>query len=185
MGSLIEDLTLLSRFDAGRAELGKSEVDLCRFVMSMTQQMQAEAAAKNIAIQLNLPPKLIPINGSINHLTVAFRNVLDNAIKYTSEGGTITWRISEDIDYVRVVIEDTGQGIEATSLEHVFERFFRADKARSRQVPGTGLGLALVQSIVQAYGGQITVESKGFNLGTTVTICWPYQVQQDPHEPLQ
>jgi signal transduction histidine kinase len=174
LSTLIEDLTLLSRFDAGRSELGKSEIDVRRFATSMMQQFQPQAAAKQITLTLESPQVGVTLYASLTHLTVAFRNVLDNALKYTPEGGSITMIISEEVDGICAIIEDTGQGIEQHHLPRLFERFFRVDKARSRQVPGTGLGLALVQSIVKAYGGSISIESDGLQQGTTVTIYWPY-----------
>ena len=173
LGTLIEDLTLLSRFDAGRSELGKSEIDVRRFATSIMQQFQPQATPKQITLTLESPQEGVTLYASLTHLTVVFRNVLDNALKYTPEGGIITMIISEEVDGICAIIEDTGQGIEPHHLPRLFERFFRVDKARSRQVPGTGLGLALVQSIVKAYGGSISIESDGLQQGTTVTIRWP------------
>ena len=102
-----------------------------------------------------------------------FRNLLDNAIKYTLPGGVITWEISAHALGSEHIIQDTGQGIPAFHLPHVFEHFYRADKARSRDIPGTGLGLSLVQSIVLAYGGTIQVESEGIDKGTKVRVYLP------------
>ncbi|QPC84003.1 HAMP domain-containing protein [Phototrophicus methaneseepsis] len=174
LGTLIEDLTLLSRFDAGRSELGRNEIDMRRFAGSMLQQFQQQARAKQITLFTEATDEPIILYASLNHLTVVFRNVLDNALKYTPEGGSVTWSISSGVEGVTSILEDTGLGIESENLPHLFERFFRVDKARSRQVPGTGLGLALVQSIVSAYGGSISIESEGLHHGTTVTIFWPY-----------
>ena len=173
LGSLIEDLTLLSRFDAGRAELGQGQIDLVRFATNMRQQMLSQTNAKNIQIELVMPNKPLVVNASLNHLSVVFRNLLDNAIKYTPNGCEITWHISEGIDGICNIIQDTGRGIEPEHLPHLFERFYRADKSRSRHIPGTGLGLALTKSIVEAYGGLITIESDGDGHGTTATVLWP------------
>ena len=175
LGNLIQDLTLLSRFDAGRAELGQDQVDIVRFATSMQHQMTAQANEKNIRIALVLPEEPIFINASLNHLTVAFRNLLDNAIKYTPDGGQITWEIKKADQGMSSVIRDTGRGIDAEHLPHLFERFYRVDKARSRDIPGTGLGLALVKSIVEAYGGRITIESAGVDQGTAANIFWSQQ----------
>jgi len=175
LGNLIQDLTLLSRFDAGRAELGQDQVDMVRFAASVQHQMNAQAREKNISIMLMLPDEPIFINASINHLMVAFRNLLDNALKYTPDGGAITWEIRKTDQGVSSVIRDTGRGIDAEHLPHLFERFYRVDKARSRDIPGTGLGLALVKSIVEAYGGRITIESVGVDKGTEAKVYWPQQ----------
>lgn len=175
LGNLVQDLTLLSRFDAGRAELGKDQVDIVRFATGLQHQMSLQAAEKKIEILLDLPEEPIPVHASINHLTVVFRNLLDNAIKYTRQDGQITWKIRNENQGIGSVICDTGRGIPTEHLPHVFERFYRADKARSRDIPGTGLGLALAKSIVQAYGGCLKIESAGTDQGTTVSIYWPQQ----------
>ncbi|MBK8020852.1 MAG: HAMP domain-containing histidine kinase [Chloroflexi bacterium] len=175
LSTMVEDLTLLSRFDAGRAELGRSEIDIVRLAASLKQQEQARADARQIALTVEAPDTIIPIRGSLNHLMIVFRNLLENAIKYTPRGGQITWTIQSEANGVRSVICDNGQGIAPANLPHVFERFYRADKSRARDVPGTGLGLSLVKSIVDAYGGTVTVESSGLQHGTRVTVFLPYQ----------
>jgi signal transduction histidine kinase len=183
LGNLIQDLTLLSRFDAGRAELGQDQVDMLRFAASVQHQMAVQARERNIRIGLMLPEDTVFVNASINHLMVVFRNLLDNAIKYTPEGGEITWEIKKTDQGISSAIRDTGRGIDAEHLPHLFERFYRVDKARSRDIPGTGLGLALVKSIVEAYGGHITIESAGVDQGTTVNVFWPQQSLATKHTP--
>jgi two-component system sensor histidine kinase BaeS len=173
LGNLVQDLTLLSRFDAGRAELGKDQVDMRRFATSTQQHMSATAEHRQIKLSLKLPDEPVMVNASLNHLTVVFRNLLDNAIKYTPDGGEIVWTINKTANGICHTIRDNGRGIAAADLSHVFERFYRVDKARSRDIPGTGLGLALVKSIVEAYGGHITITSEGIDKGTTVTVDWP------------
>ncbi len=174
LGNMIQDLTLLSRFDAGRAELGKDQVDIARFATSVMHQVK-QTTDKNVEISLDLPGEPVAVNASLSHLTVVFRNLLDNAMKYTPEGGQITWKIVREGEGIRSTIRDTGRGVAAEHLPLLFERFYRVDKARSRDIPGTGLGLALAKSIVEAYGGQIKLESEGVDKGTTVTVCWPQQ----------
>ncbi|MBI1255828.1 MAG: HAMP domain-containing protein [Chloroflexi bacterium] len=174
LGNLVQDLTLLSRFDAGRAELGQEQIDLLRFASSLHERMLPLAREKHITLTLIPPPETLIVKASITHLTVIFRNLLDNAIKYTPEDGTITWTIQKTDAGICHTIADTGHGIEAEHLPHLFERFFRVDKARSRDVPGTGLGLALVKSIIEAYGGSITVASSGQDQGTTITVIMPH-----------
>lgn len=174
LGNLVQDLTLLSRFDAGRAALGQDEVEMQRFATSIQQQMTPAAEGKHIRIVIDAPTDPLVVHASLNHLTVVFRNVLDNAIKYTPEGGCITWTIGKEDQGMSSRIQDTGRGVPADHLPHLFERFYRADKARSRGIPGTGLGLALVKSVVEAYGGRIMIESQGRDQGTTVNITWPH-----------
>jgi signal transduction histidine kinase len=173
LGNLIQDLTLLSRFDAHRAELGDDQVDMTRLAASLQKQMGAQAGEKDITIALDAPPTPLPVHASLSHLTVAFRNLLDNAIKYTPNGGSVTWQITQEGGRVVSTIGDTGRGIPSADLPRVFERFYRVDKARSRDIPGTGLGLALVKSIVDAYGGSISIASDGADKGTTVRVALP------------
>jgi len=173
LGSLVEDLTLLSRFEAGRAELGQDEIDLVRLAETLNYQQRPHAAERGVTLELVAPDTIIPIRGSLNHLQIVFRNLLDNAIKYTPSGGCITWTIQPEVNGVRSVIHDTGSGISPANLPRVFERFFRADKARTRDVPGTGLGLSLVKTIVDAYGGTVTITSPGVQQGTTVAVVFP------------
>lgn len=179
LGNLIQDLTLLSRFDAGRAELGREQVDMGRFATSLVNQINPLAKDKNISITLNLPAESITMNASLNHLTVVFRNLLDNAIKYTPPAGNITWKIEKANQLILHTICDSGHGIEQASLPHLFERFYRVDKAHSRNIPGTGLGLALVKSIVEAYDGHITIESNGLDQGTRVKVSLPQRANLD------
>jgi signal transduction histidine kinase len=116
---------------------------------------------------------------------LVFRNLLDNALKYTPDGGSVTWTIQVDEHEVVHTLQVTGQGIPAHALAHLFERFYRADKARSRDIPGTGLGLAIVKNIVESYHGRIEIESAGINKGTMVHVYWPYQpVQEEMSSPV-
>lgn len=174
MGALIEDLILLSRFDAGRAEKGSETVDMRRFTQSMIQQVARRLEEKSITLTVETPDTddLI-ITASLTHVTVVFRNVLENAIKYTPERGSIHWRMTSSKDMLSSTITDSGQGIDPAVLPHVSERFFRGEKSHSREIPGSGLGLSLVGSIIRVYGGSFQIESDGLDQGTKVTIDWP------------
>lgn len=173
LSRLVTDLTLLSRLDAGRAELGTEEINFIRFAEQLQQQMMELAHQQNIDVHLTILSSPIMIHTSLTHLTVLFRNLLDNAIKYSGPDTQIDWRIESDGQCVRCQIIDQGRGISAEHVPHLFERFYRADKARSRQIPGTGLGLALVKSIVEVYKGEIRIESAGQDEGTTVSVSLP------------
>jgi two-component system OmpR family sensor kinase len=174
LSGLVNDLVLLSRLDAGRAEIGTEQIDPVRFAHSLQQTMATQAGDHQITLTLeSAVDRPVTVNGSLNHLTVLFRNLLENAIKYTPSGGQITWRIFVEGENVMFTVQDTGQGIAPEQLPHVFERFYRADKSHSRSIPGTGLGLTLAKSIVETYGGRIEITSPGVGLGTTVTISWP------------
>jgi signal transduction histidine kinase len=104
---------------------------------------------------------------------VVFRNLLQNAIKYTPENGRITWHITTENHYLHSTLTDNGQGIDPADQAHIFERFYRADKAHTREIPGSGLGLPLSKLIIELYGGKIKIHSLGYNQGTTAEVWWP------------
>lgn len=175
MSSLMQDLILLARFDAGRASLGEEQIDFYRFAQSTIKHFQAQADEKNIELQLTLPIEsdtVASVQGSLNHLSIVFRNLLDNALKYTPENGQITWTVKLNGDWIMSTISDTGQGIDAEHVDHLFDRFFRGDKARSRKIQGIGLGLSLVKAIADIYGAKIDIISAGKDKGTTVVLQW-------------
>ena len=179
LGGLVEDLILLSRLDAGRAEVGVEEVDLARLGRGLLRELGALPEAQDKQLQLDAPNDLPAVRGSSNHLRVLLRNLLSNAILYTPPGGEIVCRFRAADGGVEIAVADTGQGIAAEDLAHVAERFFRTDKAHTRTIKGAGLGLALVQSIVDFYGGRLAIASPGLGQGTTVTVWWP--LEPTPH----
>lgn len=185
LSNLVQELILLSRFEAGRAEVGHEHIDLTRVANALVQEFMPQAQAKQLALTLVQPETPILLTANINHLTIVFRNLLDNALKYTPHGGSVTWTIGVNEQEIVHAIQDTGQGIPAEALSHLFERFYRADKARSRDIPGTGLGLAIVKTIVDTYRGRIEVLSPGSNQGTTVRVHWQYQLAQEETHSLE
>jgi signal transduction histidine kinase len=174
MKDLVDDLILLSRFDTGSVEIGRDIVDIPRLARQLIREMQPQANERSIELALHADDAIPPVRANLTHLHVVFRNILDNAIKYMTEsGGTVRWTIQPENGWLVSTIADTGKGIGADELAHVLRRFYRADKSHSRTVPGVGLGLSLVQSIVTAYGGLFTLDSPGPGAGTTVKIAWP------------
>lgn len=175
LSALIEDLIILSRFDAGRAEVGKEQIDFLSFAETLIYQFKTKTTEKAIRFLL-LPPDDLPddlyVRANLNHLMVVFRNLLDNAVKYIRDDGLLTWSIRAEGENIVSVIEDNGQGITPEQLSRVFDRFYRADKAHSRHIPGTGLGLSLVKAIVETYGGAVEIHSAGLGQGTQVTVRW-------------
>ncbi|MFH1488760.1 MAG: ATP-binding protein [Pseudomonadota bacterium] len=171
--AIIEDLLSLSRIEGeekkGEIELKESSIGE---VLKTTQQIcHAKAEEKKIRVILNCDEGLAAkINTPL--LEQAAVNLLDNAIKYTGEGGTIIMEGHQEGNEVVINVIDQGCGIEKEHLPRIFERFYRADKARSRQMGGTGLGLAIVKHIMQAHRGLVSVESTPGN-GSTFTITLP------------
>ena len=173
LGRLVSDLIQLSRFDSGRAEEGQEMVDLRRLGQSIYGIMQETAVAKNITLRFEAPEQLPVIQANSNHLRMVLHNVLDNALKYTQNGGQVVWRLAAADGWLLSEVQDNGAGLSPDDIPHLFERFYRADKAHTRATAGTGLGLPLAQSIVQFYNGRIQLHSDGLGKGTTVTVHWP------------
>ena len=176
MAGLVDDLILLSRLDAHRLAVGEEQVDAVRLLRRLQQELAPLAATKAITLQVETPATpLPPIQTNMNHIHVVVRNLLDNALKYTPAGGKVVVTMTQQQALLQLQVADTGQGIAAEDLPNIAKRFYRADKAHQRQTEGIGLGLALVQSIVELYGGRMAITSAGINQGTTVTVWWPIQ----------
>ena len=148
-------------------------MDVARLLRHLLDEYTSRLCDRRLTLNLDMPPDVPPLVASMHHLRVVFRNVLDNAVKYTPAGGVITWQLRVEDGHLHTTIRDTGRGIAPEDLPHLFERFYRADQARTRQTPGVGLGLSLVQEVVGAYGGRVTIESAGVDKGATVHVWWP------------
>lgn len=173
LGNLVQDLMMLSRLDSGRLEAGREQIDLLRLARQLVAEFKPQTAEHHITLLLDTPPTLPLVTAGQTHLTIVFRNLLSNALKYTPDGGQITWIIQVSAEAIQHTITDTGQGIAAEDLSRVFDRFYRVDKSRSRAVSGVGLGLSLVRMIVEFYGGTIRLDSEGIGQGVTATVVWP------------
>jgi signal transduction histidine kinase len=173
MGNLVQDLMMLSRLDSGLLVAGRESIDSVRLARQLLAEITPQAESRAITLQLDAPATLPPVTAGQAHLMIVFRNLLNNALKYTPDSGRITWQIRADGSAIHYTISDTGQGITADDLPHVFDRFYRVDKSRSRAVPGVGLGLSLVRMIVEFYGGGVRMESEGVGKGTAVHVTWP------------
>jgi len=158
--AIIEDLLSLSRIEqeAGREEVVLDEGRLKDVLETAIQVCEAGAMAKKIEIELSCAGKIVA-NLDPQLLEQAVVNLIDNAIKYSNDGGTVRVEASQRENETLISVRDQGCGIEKQHLPRLFERFYRVDKARSRQMGGTGLGLAIVKHIAQAHGGRVTVES--------------------------
>ena len=173
MSGLVNDLLLLSRIDAKRLSAGNEQVDSVRLLKKVIEEYQTAAMTKNIALEANLEAESLPVRANLNHLETVFRNLIDNGLKYTDQNGRVTLRLSQDDSHMVFRVTDNGEGIPAEDLENIGKRFFRVDRARGRKVAGTGLGLALVSSILELYAGTLQVTSEGEGKGTTAEVRWP------------
>jgi signal transduction histidine kinase len=165
IGTMLE----IARTDSGVAELTVEPLDLREIVAEAADLFAPMAEDKHIHIRLAESSRAVWVSGDRSRLQRVVANLLDNAIKYTPCGGTVTLSMHTDAAGVKMEITDTGEGIDATDIPHVFDRFYRGDKSRS--TPGSGLGLSLAQAIVRAHGGAITVKSTG--RGTAFSVLLP------------
>lgn len=179
MSRLVSDLLLLARSDAG-VNLIKHPVELDTLLLEVYRQ--AQVMAKGVRVTLGAEDQAI-IEGDRDRLKQVLLNLVDNALKYTPQGGEITLALTKDAEWVRIAVQDTGIGISVESIPHLFDRFYRVDKARSRDAGGTGLGLAIAKSVVDAHNGKITVESEP-GKGSTFTVWLPLKVEMN-HDPRQ
>lgn len=155
---LIEDLLSLSQLESGQIILRQQETNLHPIIERVLDELQSAAAQKSITLK-NSVPTALEANADADRLEQAIYNLVDNGIKYGKSGGTITITAEDLPEFVKVSVQDDGPGIPPEAQERIFERFFRVDRARSRDQGGTGLGLAIVKHIVQSHGGKVWVES--------------------------
>jgi heavy metal sensor kinase len=155
---IVDALFAISRLDAGEAQQEWARFDLAALAASTTEQMSLLAEDKGVSVACNVQDS-VSVEGDRARIKQVVVNLLDNAIKYTPSGGSIHLHVHASDSKAVMEVADTGIGIPAGALPHIFERFFRVDKARSRDAGGAGLGLAIVKSICVAHGGQVEVES--------------------------
>jgi heavy metal sensor kinase len=166
---IVEDLLVLSRFDGRGVSLDLTRVRLDELLAGIIDDVRLLAERKKTRVELSAVPAAI--NADEHHLRRVFLNLIDNALKYTPEGGGITITVNDDLAQASVRIADTGPGIPEESLPFIFNRFYRVDKARSSE--GFGLGLSIAQSIIQAHHGRITVENSPGS-GSVFTVFLPH-----------
>lgn len=175
---MIQDLLHLSRIDAGKSELQKELIDLTalftqvltRFDMLLDSE---EYRFKNYKIERNIIDEAIFVDVDSDKIVQVLDNVMNNAIKYSPEGGKITCTMTLENNQVLITVKDEGIGIPAEDLAHIFDRFYRVDRARSRAMGGTGLGLAISREVIEQHDGEIWAESINRD-GTTFYIALPY-----------
>jgi heavy metal sensor kinase len=171
LARLIDQLLALAREDAGGPRPEPAPVDLAALVAGVVETMRPLAEARGVALRHD-PDGPLRVRGEDARLRQVFFNLLDNAIKYTPEGGAVAVGLGEAGGEAVVTVRDTGVGISAEHLSHVFDRFYRVDKARSRAEGGAGLGLSIARKIVTDHGGRIELTSTP-GQGTTCTVALP------------
>lgn len=170
---LIDDLLDISRIITGKIRLNVQAVELLSVVEAAIDTVRPAADAKEIRLQSVLDPAAGPVLGDAERLQQIVWNLLSNAIKFTPKRGRVQVYLQRINSHVEIVVADTGQGISAEFLPHVFERFRQADGSTTRSFGGLGLGLAIVRQLVELHGGTVHVESPGEGQGTTFTVKLP------------
>lgn len=177
---LIENLLDISRLLRGKLLLNKHSVDLKPVIEAAIQTVQPEADAKSIRLDAYLDDTVGQISGDNSRLRQVVENLLSNAIKFTPESGEVEIRLEQQNGEVKIQVSDTGQGIRADILPHIFDYFRQADSSNTRKHGGLGLGLAIVRQLVELHGGDIQVESQGEGQGATFTVVLPLATTSTP-----
>jgi two-component system phosphate regulon sensor histidine kinase PhoR len=176
LGRLIDDLLTLSDLELGRASLRLATVGVGTVIDDVLQILSDTGRRKGVRVTAEIAPDTPPAHADGDRVRQVLINLVDNAIKYTPSGGRVLVRARRGAGshegMVEIAVEDSGVGVPAQDLPRLTERFFRVDKARSRELGGTGLGLAIVKHIVQAHSGALQIAS-AVGQGTTVTACLP------------
>jgi signal transduction histidine kinase len=181
LSRLVADLQLLSLAEAGQLKLERVETDLGDLVRKVADRMVTQAGENDIALITDIGPDLPLLNVDADRMSQAIGNLVSNALRYTPPGGRIGVKAFVAVSTsaavngrqpVVIEVSDTGPGIAPEDLPHVFDRFYRADKSRSRASGGSGIGLAIVKQLVEAHGGQVGVVSER-DKGTTFTVTLP------------
>ncbi len=172
LNRLVADLQDISLAEAGQLHLERQPIELAEVVSQAVQIVQPHLAQKNLAPHVHIPSNLPRIEADQERVAQILRNLLSNAIKHTPDQGEISLTARRSTTMVEISVRDTGVGIAPEHLPYLFDRFYRVDSSRARATGGTGLGLAIVKQVVQAHGGQITVESQP-GKGTCFTFTLP------------
>jgi len=171
---LVEDLQELSRVEAGQFKLFKKKTSISDLARTAMTALESAYSGKNVNLSLQFEKQLPKINADPDRILQVLQNLLGNALQFTPSGGNVAIDISTPGNGVEVSVSDNGAGIEAKHLDHIFERFYRADPSRSRiNGGGSGIGLTISKTLVEAHGGKIRVESRGKNQGSKFIFSLP------------
>jgi signal transduction histidine kinase len=170
MSRLVGDLLLLAQADSGNLPLARDRVELDTLLLEVFREAQMLAAGVHVSIGEIDQAVVI---GDRDRLKQLLLNLVSNAVTYTPEGGRVTLGLARVNEFARIAVSDTGVGIPPDELPHIFDRFYRVDKARSRLMGGAGLGLSIAQRIAHLHGGRLEAMSEGEGKGTTFCVWLP------------
>ena len=182
---LIDDLLDISRIVSGKMRLGIREADLAEIISAAMAAVRPAALAKSIRMVSHLDAAKMPLAGDPDRLQQVVWNLLSNAVKFTPRQGTVDVRLERVDAYAEVMVSDTGVGVSADFLPHMFERFRRSDSLTTVPPGGLGLGLAIVRHLVELHGGTVKVESPGAGRGSTFSVRLPLAAAAGPREAVE
>jgi two-component system phosphate regulon sensor histidine kinase PhoR len=174
LGLLANDLLTLAQLESGSSTLQLSEIDLAQFLDGLARDWRKKFTTKALKVVIDLPANFPSIRADETRLREVFDNLLDNAVKYSNKNGEIRLGAERRGREIVLSVSDEGIGVSQEDLPRIFERFYRADKARSRELGGTGLGLSIVKHIAQLHGGRVEAESE-LGRSTTIRVLLPAQ----------
>jgi two-component system OmpR family sensor kinase/two-component system sensor histidine kinase BaeS len=174
LARLVEDLRTLALAEAGQLSLDLQPTNAAELARRVAASFEPKAADKDVTLTVDMPPALPKVHADGQRIAQVLTNLLGNALRYTPEGGRVDLRLRTEQRAILIGVSDTGPGIAADDLPHVFDRFYRADKSRSREGGGSGLGLAIARSIVETHGGRIWAESE-IGKGTMIAFTLPVE----------
>ncbi|MGQ0546542.1 MAG: ATP-binding response regulator [Betaproteobacteria bacterium] len=177
---LIDDLLDMSRITSGKLRLDVRPVDAASCVEAALETLRPAAEAKGVRVEKVLDSAAAPVSGDPQRLQQVMWNLLSNAIKFTPKGGKVQVLLERVNSHIEISVADTGAGIKAEFIDHVFERFRQADASTTRAHGGLGLGLSIVKSLVELHGGTVSAQSRGEGLGATFTVRLPLIVVHHP-----
>src|SRR6266480_725407 len=169
---LVDELLSLAQLESSQATLELSDVRIDELFNNLIRDWKEKLAAKNLKVVVDLAPEALTLQADATRLEEVLYNLLDNAVKFSHENGQVHLQATRLGSDMVLSVADTGFGIRKEHLPRIFERFYRADKARSRELGGTGLGLAIVKHIAQLHGGRVEAESE-LGCGTTIRVVLP------------
>ena len=174
LNRLVDDLQELSRVEARAYELDIRSVDVSSLAQTVVKRLAAQSEARHISLDLDLAPGLPPVLADEDRSLQVLTNLVGNALQYTPGGGRVSVSAKPIDGGIQISVRDTGMGIPPEHLAHIFDRFYRVDKSRSRQAGGgSGIGLTIARALVEAQGGRIWAESAGAGQGTTFSFTLP------------
>jgi len=170
---LVEDLQELSRVEARQVAISPRPISPSSLVQVAVARLRPQFAEKGLSLESALSPRIPPVLADEDRAVQVLTNLLSNALRYTPSGGRVEVAVERQEDDVVFRVRDTGVGVAPEHLPHLFERFYRVDKARSRDAGGSGIGLTIARSLVEAMGGRIWADSPGLGKGTTLSFTLP------------